>query len=192
MATGSAGGLQPAPAGQGAGDCSNAEQSQQVPTGKASSPLGDVRFINLDLWARQSQRLWAKSFRLSWFLFMSFNLSREFSLCVCLYAEVLQEKKGFLQGCIAGRCCTQPGTACLFSWCRTLQLHRSSLITEKSLLPPLGPHIPFLTWATPTPPGLRDQSLPLSGNQGSSVLQNNTASPCFSHTHYKQLPEHPG
>uniref|UniRef100_A0A493U302 Pro-neuregulin-1, membrane-bound isoform n=1 Tax=Anas platyrhynchos platyrhynchos TaxID=8840 RepID=A0A493U302_ANAPP len=59
--------------------------------------------------------------------------------------EVLQEKKGFLQGCIAGRCCTQPGTACLFSWCRTLQLHRSSVITEESLLPPLGPHIPFLT-----------------------------------------------
>lgn len=45
MATGSAGRLQPAPAGQGAGDCSSMEQSQQVPTGKASSPVGDIRFI---------------------------------------------------------------------------------------------------------------------------------------------------
>lgn len=45
MATGSAGRLQPTSAGQGAGDCSSMEQSQQVPTGKASSPVGDIRFI---------------------------------------------------------------------------------------------------------------------------------------------------
>jgi len=48
MATGSAGGLQPSPAGLGAVDCSKAEQSQQVPTGKASSPGGcSLHYLDL-------------------------------------------------------------------------------------------------------------------------------------------------
>lgn len=113
--------------------------------------------------------------------------------CVCVYMQELFQPKRLLSRVYS---CIMLCTTCLFKGCKSLQLRRGSHVTEKSLLPPFGPVIPFLTWATPTHPGLRGQSLPLSGKQESSffpILQNNNAaSPCFSHTHCKQFPEHPG
>lgn len=116
MATGSAGRLQPAPAGQGAGDCSNTDQSQEVPVGKASFPAGHICFITRtsklaslntfepslcnpcqllaeshgkgEMYSKEEGNtlMVAELSRLSWFLSRLFDLSHEFSLCVCLYA----------------------------------------------------------------------------------------------------------
>ncbi|XP_049651816.1 pro-neuregulin-1, membrane-bound isoform isoform X3 [Accipiter gentilis] len=73
------------------------------------------------------------------------NPANRFSTPEELQARNYSRIKGFLQVCIAGICCAQPGRAHLFSWCKSLQLHRCSHVTEKNLLPPLGPAIPFLT-----------------------------------------------
>lgn len=197
MATGSAGRLQPTSAGQGAGDCSSTEQSQQVPTGKASSPIGDIRFITwtsklgspnilepslcnpcqLLAESHGKEKCTLKSGDIfQWWQSCSdcpgsFPCHLTWAMNFLVYVFICRNYsriKGFLQVCIAGICCAQPGRAHLFSWCKSLQLHRCSHVTEKNLLPPLGPAIPFLTWATPTPPGLRDESLPLSGKQENS------------------------
>lgn len=79
--------------------------------------------------------------------------------------------KRFFKECIARLCCAQPGIACLFKGCKSLQLRRGSHVTEKSLLPPFSPVIPFLTWANPTHPGFRDNHCLYQGNRKAPSFQ---------------------